>query len=74
MTTLQGADVHKLIVACDAGMGSSVMLASQLRKLLKPLPGQGADEVKRYAATVMRGLRDALHYDEIEKIFELLED
>jgi mannitol-specific phosphotransferase system IIBC component len=34
-TTINGSDVHKLVVACDAGMGSSVMLASQLRKQLK---------------------------------------
>src|SRR6266568_1825740 len=34
-TTINGSDVHKLVVACDAGMGSSVMLAGQLRKQLK---------------------------------------
>jgi mannitol-specific phosphotransferase system IIBC component len=32
---MNGSDVKKLVVACDAGMGSSVMLASQLRKELK---------------------------------------
>lgn len=32
---MNGKDVHKIVVACDAGMGSSVMLASQLRKELK---------------------------------------
>lgn len=36
MTTISGKDIHKVVVACDAGMGSSVMLASQLRKQLKP--------------------------------------
>lgn len=35
MSTIEGKDVRKLIVACDAGMGSSVMLASTLRKQLK---------------------------------------
>lgn len=35
MTTIQGGDIHKVVVACDAGMGSSVMLASQLRRQLK---------------------------------------
>ena len=35
MPTISGNDIHKLVVACDAGMGSSVMLASQLRKQLK---------------------------------------
>jgi len=35
MAEIKGSDVHKLIVACDAGMGSSVMLASTLRKQLK---------------------------------------
>ena len=38
MTTINGKDIHKLIVACNAGMGSSVMLASQLRKQLKKHP------------------------------------
>ncbi|GES10271.1 hypothetical protein Amac_038680 [Acrocarpospora macrocephala] len=35
MASIDGKDVRKLVVACDAGMGSSVMLASQLRKQLK---------------------------------------
>jgi mannitol-specific phosphotransferase system IIBC component len=34
MPTIKGSDIHKIVVACDAGMGSSVMLASQLRKQL----------------------------------------
>ena len=34
MPTINGSDIHKVVVACDAGMGSSVMLASQLRKQL----------------------------------------
>jgi PTS system mannitol-specific IIC component len=33
---ISGKDVRTLVVACDAGMGSSVMLASQLRTRLKP--------------------------------------
>ena len=33
-TTINGTDIHKVVVACDAGMGSSVMLASQLRRQL----------------------------------------
>lgn len=35
MTNINGSDIHKLVIACDAGMGSSVMLAGQLRKQLK---------------------------------------
>ncbi|MEU9885956.1 PTS lactose transporter subunit IIB [Sphaerisporangium sp. NPDC051017] len=35
MAAIDSKDIHKLIVACDAGMGSSVMLATQLRKQLK---------------------------------------
>jgi mannitol-specific phosphotransferase system IIBC component len=38
MTTLQAADIRKIIVACDAGMGSSVMLAGQLARQLKKFP------------------------------------
>jgi mannitol-specific phosphotransferase system IIBC component len=34
MTTLDGASVTKLIVACDAGMGSSILLATTLKKQL----------------------------------------
>jgi mannitol-specific phosphotransferase system IIBC component len=35
MATIQGSDVHKVIVACEAGMGSSVLLVSQLKQRLK---------------------------------------
>jgi mannitol-specific phosphotransferase system IIBC component len=34
MPTINGSAIHKVVVACDAGMGSSVMLASQLRRQL----------------------------------------
>lgn len=37
-TTIEGKDVRTLVIACDAGMGSSVMLAGQLRKALKKQP------------------------------------
>jgi mannitol-specific phosphotransferase system IIBC component len=35
MPTVNGSDVHKVVIACDAGMGSSVMVAGTLRKKLK---------------------------------------
>jgi mannitol-specific phosphotransferase system IIBC component len=35
MPTVNGSDVRKVTIACDAGMGSSVMVASTLRKKLK---------------------------------------
>jgi len=38
MISIEGGNVRKLVVACDAGMGSSVMLASQLKRELKKLP------------------------------------
>src|SRR5258708_16039793 len=38
MASINGTDIHKLVIACDAGMGSSVMLAGQLRKQLKKYP------------------------------------
>ncbi|MFG2005530.1 PTS lactose transporter subunit IIB [Spirillospora sp. NPDC048911] len=37
-TSINGKDIKKLVIACDAGMGSSVMLAGQLRKALKKEP------------------------------------
>lgn len=36
MPTIDGKDITRVIVACDAGMGSSVMVASQMRQRLKP--------------------------------------
>jgi mannitol-specific phosphotransferase system IIBC component len=35
MAEIQGSDVKKIVLACEAGMGSSVMVVSQLRKRLK---------------------------------------
>ena len=35
MNSINGEQIKKVVVACDAGMGSSVMLAAQLGKTLK---------------------------------------
>ncbi|MBF8191612.1 PTS lactose transporter subunit IIB [Nonomuraea sp. K274] len=35
MASIEGKDIKKIVIACDAGMGSSVMLASTVRKQLK---------------------------------------
>ena len=43
----------------------------QLRRLLEPIGEQTASEVKEYARSVMKGIREAMRYDEIEKLFEL---
>lgn len=37
MSTISGADVKLIVIACEAGMGSSVMVANQLAKQLKSL-------------------------------------
>jgi mannitol-specific phosphotransferase system IIBC component len=34
MAQIQGSDVRKVVVACEAGMGSSVLLVTQLRDRL----------------------------------------
>lgn len=36
MTTIQGSAVKHVVVACEAGMGSSVLLTNQLAAKLKP--------------------------------------
>jgi mannitol-specific phosphotransferase system IIBC component len=38
MTSIDASEVRKVVIACDAGMGSSVMLASSVRKQLKGTP------------------------------------
>ena len=35
MPEVNGKDIRTVIIACDAGMGSSVMVASQMRQRLK---------------------------------------
>ncbi|HEX2470785.1 MAG TPA: hypothetical protein VHK05_09360 [Candidatus Limnocylindrales bacterium] len=35
MPDVNGRDIRTVVVACDAGMGSSVMVASQMRQRLK---------------------------------------
>jgi mannitol-specific phosphotransferase system IIBC component len=35
MSSIQAADVHKIVLACEAGMGSSALVVSQLKKQLK---------------------------------------
>jgi mannitol-specific phosphotransferase system IIBC component len=35
MPEVNGRDIRTVVIACDAGMGSSVMVASQMRQRLK---------------------------------------
>jgi mannitol-specific phosphotransferase system IIBC component len=35
MAAVQGSEVKKVIIACEAGMGSSVLLVSQMKKRLR---------------------------------------
>ena len=35
MPSVNGKDITRVVIACDAGMGSSVMVASQMRQRLK---------------------------------------
>ncbi|WP_150240678.1 PTS lactose transporter subunit IIB [Nocardiopsis quinghaiensis] len=36
MSSIEGSDIKRVVVACDAGMGSSVLLTSQLSRSLSP--------------------------------------
>ncbi|WP_196445420.1 PTS lactose transporter subunit IIB [Planomonospora sp. ID67723] len=42
MSGIERKDIRKIVIACDAGMGSSVMLATQVRRQLK---GEGIEVV-----------------------------
>jgi mannitol-specific phosphotransferase system IIBC component len=35
MPQINGSDIRTVVISCDAGMGSSVMVASQMRQRLK---------------------------------------
>jgi hypothetical protein len=47
------------------------MTPDKLQHLLEPVEGQGAQEVGAYAEEVMRGLRPALKYDQVEPLFSM---
>ncbi len=49
MASIDGSGIKKVVIACDAGMGSSVMLASTVRKQLK---GQGVEVVHTPVNTI----------------------
>lgn len=36
MPSIQGSDVKGVVIACEAGMGSSVLLTTQMKKRLQP--------------------------------------
>ena len=36
MPEIQGSDIKGVIIACEAGMGSSVLLTTQMKKRLEP--------------------------------------
>ncbi len=52
MAEISAADVKQIVVACEAGMGSSVMVARQLAKQLKP---QGISVVHAPVSSPTRG-------------------
>jgi PTS system mannitol-specific IIB component len=37
MPAITGSEIRRVVVACDAGMGSSVLLTTQLQRRFKPL-------------------------------------
>jgi hypothetical protein len=49
------------------------MTPAQLQSLFNPLNGQNAEEVRAYGLNVLRQLREALAYDEVATLRELLE-
>jgi len=57
MPSINGSDVKRVVVACDAGMGSSVMVASTLRSKLKKYGVEvihtPVDEIPADASVVM---------------------
>lgn len=52
MNSIEGSDVKKVVVACDAGMGSSVLLTTQLKGTLS-----------RYGVTVEHSPVDRIPQD-----------
>src|SRR5690606_9473552 len=36
MASIKGSEIKKVVVACDAGMGSSVLLTTQMKQRLAP--------------------------------------
>lgn len=36
MASIKGSEVKSVVIACEAGMGSSVLLTSQMKKRLEP--------------------------------------
>ncbi|MFD3684461.1 PTS lactose transporter subunit IIB [Nocardiopsis sp. NPDC058631] len=57
MSSIQGSDIKRVVVACDAGMGSSVLLTSQLKKSLSPhgvtVEHSGVDRIPEGADVVL---------------------
>ncbi|MQA99909.1 MAG: PTS lactose transporter subunit IIB [Actinobacteria bacterium] len=56
MASIQGSDIKSVIVACEAGMGSSVLLTTQLRQRLAPY----GVEVEHLAVNRIEGRPDVI--------------
>ena len=56
MASIAGKDIKSVIVACEAGMGSSVLLTTQLRQRLAP---HGV-EVEHMAVNRIKGSPDVI--------------
>jgi mannitol-specific phosphotransferase system IIBC component len=56
VSSIEGKDVKSVIVACEAGMGSSVLLTTQLRQRLAPY----GVEVEHMAVNRIEGSPDVI--------------
>jgi mannitol-specific phosphotransferase system IIBC component len=56
MPTIEGGNVKSVVVACEAGMGSSVLLTTQLRQRLTPY----GVEVEHLAVNRIEGQPDVI--------------
>jgi PTS system mannitol-specific IIB component len=56
MPTIEGTDIKSVVVACEAGMGSSVLLTTQLRQRLAPY----GVEVEHLAVNRIEGRPDVI--------------
>ena len=56
MASIEGTDIKSVVVACEAGMGSSVLLTTQLRQRLAPY----GVEVEHLAVNRIEGQPDVI--------------
>ena len=66
--SVAAADVKKIVIACEAGMGSSIMVTNQLKKKLKKAKIEGVQVAHTQARAIPQDAQIVVVHKQLSKL------